>query len=91
MIELKLEEGEISDFEMVNAKFNTDEYLNELLEVDRHMDYHPGGQGWMHWLAENVGWNDDSDDENDTDEENDTDDSWETIDENGTDEDNEEK
>ena len=97
MIELKLEEGEIYDFEMVNAKFNTDEYLNELLEVDRHMDFHPGGRGWLdagwydHLVGDDDGWYDDSDDENDMDEENDTDDSWETIDENGTDDDNEEK
>ena len=70
---------------MVNVKFNTDEHLNEILNVDRHMDHHPGGL----WLAEDDGWYDDSDDENDMDEENDTDDSWETIDENGTDDDNE--
>ena len=80
---------------MVNAKFNTDEYLNELLEVDRHMDFHPGGRGWLdagwydHLVGDDDGWYDDSDDENDMDEENDTDDSWETIDENGTDDDNE--
>ena len=92
MIELKLEEGEIYDFEMINAQFNTDEHLNELLEVDRHRDYHPGGLGWMaDYVGDDDGWYDDSDDENDMDEENDTDDSWETIDENGTDDDNEEK
>ena len=74
---------------MVNAKFNTDEHLNEGL-VDRHMDFHPGGRGWFdagyydHFI-------DDSDDEIDMDEENDTDASWETIDENGTDDDNEMK
>ena len=31
-IELKLEEGDIYDYEMVNSKFNTDEQLNELLK-----------------------------------------------------------
>ena len=44
---------------MVNAKFNTDEQLNEILNVDRHMDHHPGGL----WLAEDDGWYDDSDDD----------------------------
>ena len=65
---------------MVNAKFNTDEHLNEILNVDRHMDHHPGGL----WLAEDDGWYDDSDDENhdmdDMDEENDSDDSEESWD-----------
>ena len=61
---------------MVNAKFNTDEHLNEILNVDRHMDHHPGGL----WLAEHDGWYDGSDDENDMDEENDSDDSEESWD-----------
>ena len=71
---------------MVNAKFNTDEYLNELLEVDRHMDFHPGGRGWLdagwydHLVGDDDGWYDDSDDENDMDEENDSDDSEESWD-----------
>ena len=54
---------------MVNAKFNTDEQLNEILRVDRHLDHHPG----RFWLAEDDGWYDDSDEENDMDEENDSD------------------
>ena len=52
---------------MVNAKFNTDEHLNEILDVDRHLDHHPGGL----WMAEDDGWYDEfyeeMDDENDSD------------------------
>ena len=89
-IELKLEEGDIYDYEMVNAKFNTDEHLNELLNVDRHMDHHPGPNHPRHLLANfmNGGWYDDSDEENDMDDENDNDedgsdddDSWVTEEE----------
>ena len=93
-------EGDVDEWDLVNAKFNTDEQLNEILNVDRHMDHHPGGR----WLVEDDGWYDDSDDENDMDEENDSDDSEESWDdpnrrvqipdedggdgENGTDDDN---
>ena len=85
---------------MINAKFNTDELLNEILDVDRNLDHHPG----RHWLVEDDGWYNDSDDENNMDEENDSDDSEESWDdpnrrvqipdkdggddENGTDDDN---
>ena len=86
---------------MVNAKFNTDEHLNEILNVDRHMDHHPG----RHWLVEDDGWyNDSDDDEQYENEENLSDDSEESWDdpnrrdqildkdgedgENGTDDDN---